>query len=60
MPGTLLQAGDEEADAGSHAICRTAHAALSSGHSVQAFMKERIYQYFTRRFGVPCQEQHKQ
>lgn len=22
--------------------------------------KERIYQYFTRRFGVPCQEQHKQ
>lgn len=22
--------------------------------------KERIYQYFTKRFGVPCQEQHKQ
>lgn len=42
MPGTLLQAGDEEADAGSHAICRTAHAALSSDRSVQAFM-ERAY-----------------
>lgn len=53
MPGTLLQAGDEEADAGSHAICRTAHAALSSDRSVQAFMERAYISIFHQTFRSP-------